>query len=115
MAATIPPPPIQSTTTGALTADDIARFQKEFEKDPRNRQAMNSVTTTTINKVALNRRRVNQLDHNFSIHLPENSITAQKQSGRCWLFAALNTMRSHAIKALNTDEKFELSQNYTLF
>jgi bleomycin hydrolase len=49
------------------------------------------------------------------VHLPENAITAQKQSGRCWLFAALNTMRNCAIKNLNVDEKFELSQNYMLF
>ncbi len=76
---------------------------------------MNAVCTTTLNKVALNRKRVNELDRTFSIHLPENAITAQKQSGRCWLFAALNTFRVHAIKSLNVDDKFELSQNYALF
>ncbi|HTQ11015.1 MAG TPA: C1 family peptidase, partial [Fimbriimonadaceae bacterium] len=91
------------------------RFQKEFEKEPRNRQAMNAVCTTGLNKVALNRRRVNELDRTFSVHLPENSVTAQKASGRCWLFAALNTFRNYAIKSMNLDEKFELSQNYALF
>ncbi|MFI5385443.1 MAG: C1 family peptidase [Fimbriimonadales bacterium] len=116
MAATIPPPTTSApATNGALTLKDIDRFQREFEKDPRNRQAMNAVCTTTLNKVALNRRRVNELDRTFSIHLPENAITAQKQSGRCWLFAALNTFRVHAIKSLNVDDKFELSQNYVLF
>lgn len=115
MAATIPPPTAGTTATGALTLKDIERFQKDFDREPRNRQAMNAVCTTTLNKVALNRKRVNELDRTFSIHLPENSITSQKSSGRCWLFAALNTFRVHAIKSLNVDDKFELSQNYVLF
>lgn len=112
MAATLPP---ITTVNGAITLKDIERFHKGFESDPRNRQAMNAVCTTTINKVALNRRRVNELDRTFSIHLPENTITSQKQSGRCWLFAALNTFRGYAIKSMNLDDKFELSQNYLLF
>jgi len=114
MAATIPPP-TYTAFNGALSFKDIERFQKEFDKDPRNRQAMNAVCTTPLNKVALNRRRVNELDRTFSIHLPENAVTAQKASGRCWLFAALNTFRSYAIKSMNLDDKFELSQNYVLF
>src|SRR4051794_27925204 len=113
MAATIPPP--ITATDGSITPGDIEQFQREFESEPRYRQAMNAVTTTTLNKVALNRRRVNELDRTFSIHLPENAITSQKQSGRCWLFAALNTFRQRAIKNMNLDDKFELSQNYALF
>jgi bleomycin hydrolase len=112
MAATHLPP---TSLDGALTLKDIDQFQRQFESEPRYRQAMNAVTTTSLPKVALNRRRVNELDRSFSVHLPENAVTAQKQSGRCWLFAALNTMRSHAIKSMNLDDKFELSQNYALF
>jgi bleomycin hydrolase len=51
----------------------------------------------------------------FSHHLPENKITAQMQSGRCWMFAALNTLRVEAIKSMNLDTDFELSQNYLTF
>src|ERR1041384_7264628 len=69
-----------------------------------------SITTDTHGAITFE-----DLDRNFSIHRPENSITSQKQSGRCWLFAALNTFRAHAIKSLNLDDKFELSQNYALF
>lgn len=115
MAATLPPNETAIATSGAITPEDLQQFQKDFDKEPRFRQAMNAVCTTTINKVALNRKRVNELDRTFSIHLPENAITAQKQSGRCWLFAALNTMRNRAIKSMNLDDKFELSQNYALF
>lgn len=112
MAATLPPLPL---TEGEFTSSDLDHCRSAFESDPRFRQSMNAVCTTPVNKVALSRRRVAKVDHSFSIHLPENSITSQKASGRCWLFAALNTFRGHAIKALNVDEKFELSQNYLLF
>jgi bleomycin hydrolase len=117
MSATIPPTTAEQGTTasGAITPEDIEQFQKAFDKEPRYRQSMNAVCTTPINKVALNRKRVNELDRTFSVHLPENAVTSQKQSGRCWLFAALNTMRNRAIKSLNMDDKFELSQNYALF
>ena len=76
---------------------------------------MNAVTTTAVNKVALNRRRAALISQAFSLHLPENPATAQNNSGRCWMFAALNTFRSRAQQALNVPEGFELSQNYTMF
>ena len=50
----------------------------------------------------------------FSLTLKQGAITHQKQSGRCWLFAATNVMRFRIIKKYNLDN-FELSQNYLLF
>jgi bleomycin hydrolase len=112
--ATIIPPPDQQTH-GAISTDLIARCQQAFESDLRYRQAMNAVCTTPITKVAQNRRRVVQTDHTFSHHLPENKSTNQKGSGRCWMFAALNTFRVEAIKNMNLADDFELSQNFPLF
>lgn len=103
------------TSSGAVTTDDLAKFRTAFDADPATRAAMNAVTTTAINKVALNRRRAALINSVFSLHLPENPATAQMNSGRCWMFAALNTFRSRAQKVLNVPEGFELSQNYTMF
>jgi bleomycin hydrolase len=100
---------------GAVTPTDLDRFREAFAAEPRYRQAMNAVCTTPVAKVALNRERAARIDHSFSEHLPENAATAQKSSGRCWMFAALNTFRSLAIRNMNLPESFELSQNYTLF
>lgn len=41
-------------------------------------------------------------------------MTNQKNSGRCWLFAALNTMRVPFMKSLNIED-FEFSQSYLFF
>ena len=67
------------------------------------------------NKIAINRRRVVQFNSSYSHHLPENKATAQKGSGRCWMFAGCNTLRVAAIKAMNLGEDFEVSQSYLAF
>lgn len=41
-------------------------------------------------------------------------MTNQKNSGRCWIFAALNVMRLPFIKNLNLED-FEFSQGYLFF
>lgn len=50
----------------------------------------------------------------FSIDLDTGKVANQKQSGRCWMFAALNTMRHHLADLFKLTD-FELSQNYTFF
>ena len=108
-------PKADKKSCGSITRDDLAAYQATFNAEPARRAAMNAVTTTAVNKVALNRRRAALVNHAFSLHLPENPATAQMSSGRCWMFAALNTFRSRAQQVLNVPEGFELSQNYTMF
>ncbi|MDA9471791.1 aminopeptidase C [Enterococcus sp. 5H] len=50
----------------------------------------------------------------FSVDLTTGKVSNQKQSGRCWMFAALNTFRHKMINSFNLKD-FELSQNYTFF
>lgn len=102
-------------SNGEVSLAQIADFQAAFASDPRARQAMNAVCAAPVTKTALNRRRVAELNQTYSVHLPENKITAQMASGRCWMFAALNTLRVVAIQNMNLDEEFELSQNHTMF
>lgn len=101
--------------TGVLSPDDLLAFQSAFDDNPANRGAMNAVTTTTVTQVALNRRRAVTVDNSFSVHLSENPATSQKGSGRCWMFAALNTFRTKAQQVMNVEPGFEFSQNYTMF
>lgn len=51
----------------------------------------------------------------FSIDLDTGKVTNQKQSGRCWMFAALNTLRHDLRLRYGLADDFELSQNYTFF
>lgn len=50
----------------------------------------------------------------FSIDLATGDVANQKQSGRCWMFAALNTFRHKMLTSFQLKD-FELSQNHTFF
>ena len=97
-----------------LSQELLSGFQHSFEADPKNRLALNAVTKNPVNAVVLNHEVVANTNHVFSHMQKSNDITAQMRSGRCWLFAGLNTFRVEAMKHLNV-EKFELSQNYAMF
>lgn len=55
------------------------------------------------------------MDPVFSIDLDTGDVANQKQSGRCWMFAALNTMRHDLKNRFGVAKDFELSQSYTFF
>jgi len=110
MADLIAPP-----SSGALTEAELEQYRAEFGQSPKFVASMNAVCTTSVEKIALSRKAATKVNNSFSVHLPENPATAQKGSGRCWMFAALNTFRTTAQKAMNLPEGFELSQNYTMF
>jgi bleomycin hydrolase len=54
------------------------------------------------------------MDFTFSNTTKVGTITSQHASGRCWMFAGLNTMRVRAMKKMNL-ANFELSQSYPFF
>ena len=55
------------------------------------------------------------MDPVFSIDLDTGDVANQKQSGRCWMFAALNTMLHDLKNRFGVAKDFELSQSYTFF
>ncbi|KPG68595.1 C1 family peptidase [Enterococcus sp. RIT-PI-f] len=50
----------------------------------------------------------------FSVDVTTGKVANQKQSGRCWMFAALNTFRHKMLNNFKLKD-FELSQNHTFF
>ena len=50
----------------------------------------------------------------FSLDLTRDKVSDQKASGRCWMFAALNTFRHKMIAGFQLED-FELSQAHTFF
>ncbi len=105
----------KTKSSGEIDAGSLTRFQKDFQSRPESRIALNAVTKTALPAVSLNRSRVVQSNHVFSVHLKAGDATSQNASGRCWLFAGLNPMRAAMIEKHNLDSKFEFSQNYMMF
>ncbi len=98
----------------SITTEQLEQYEKAFAADRAKNVAMRAVTANGVQKCAVDPEVQRKDRHQFSISLDQGKITNQKQSGRCWMFAALNTMRFDVMKKLNL-ETFELSQNYTLF
>ncbi|MEQ9459365.1 MAG: C1 family peptidase [Phycisphaeraceae bacterium] len=107
-------PETTSSASGTLTTDLITGWQSRFDASPTARLMQNAVCQQPIDEVALDRRILTNTDFTFSHVLDDWAVTAQKQSGRCWLFAGLNLLRVGAMNKMNLRE-FEFSQNYTFF
>jgi bleomycin hydrolase len=99
---------------GALSDELLSKYESQVKSDPLSRIARNAVTKTALPEVAINRDVVTGTDFTFSHTTKVGTATSQMASGRCWMFAALNTMRVRAMKRMNL-VNFELSQSYPFF
>ena len=93
---------------------DVSHFSASFDAEPKNLLALNAVAKNGIGAVALSRAVVNRTHHTYSHLIETPEATDQKRTGRCWLFAGLNTLRLAAMNKMNL-ESFELSQAHLMF
>lgn len=98
-----------------VSLSTIAGFSGEFSSEPANTVSLNAVTKTSVHSIAQRRSAVLNARQVFSHSVDTAKITAQKSSGRCWLFAGLNTLRMAAVQRLGVDKDFEFSQNCLMF
>ncbi|MFL2081172.1 C1 family peptidase [Latilactobacillus sakei] len=97
-----------------ITAKDIQQFKADFKAVPQSNVIKNTVMNNGFLASSQNTTSKALMDPVFSIDLDTGAVSNQKQSGRCWMFAALNTM-CHSLQAQFKIKDFELSQNYTNF
>ena len=100
--------------TPDLDSARLEQMAKEFEADPANRLLQNAVARNKVDQVALDHRVATSLDRSMSHQLDDWSVTNQKQSGRCWMFAGLNLLRVGAAERLGV-KGFEFSQSHLQF
>lgn len=103
-----------ATTRGELTSTDLERLEQSFASNPAHTIAQNALSQLCLRDVALSRTAVASANHSYSHSLDSWTPTHQKQTGRCWIFAALNLFRAGAMKQMNLRE-LELSQSYVMF
>ncbi|SUP58838.1 Aminopeptidase C [Weissella viridescens] len=97
-----------------ITQSETNKFREAFLANPTQRVGQRSVWKNGINNSAQNQSTFVENTPTFSIDLNTGKVADQKKSGRCWMFAALNTMR-HKLSSDFNLANFELSQNYTFF
>lgn len=98
----------------SLTSETTKAAHEAVASDPCARIARNAVTSSGVRKAARDPEAAAQATTTFDIQLEQGDTTDQKRSGRCWMFASLNTMRYRVMKKLGL-KTFELSQAYPLF
>ena len=104
----------QSEPAGTLTPDLLKKYAERFDQRTGTQLRINAITNNAIKDLSLDRSRIIGHNSRFNHELESNGITAQKSSGRCWLFAALNVVTPKVMADLKMD-KFELSQPYLAF
>ena len=105
-----------------MSLDLLSESVADFEASPQNLFAQNAVTRNPVTELLIDRDAHTEITHHFSASLrsPESLglelIPAnQFSTGRCWLFAMMNTIRLPLVKKLNLPLTFELSQSYMMF
>ncbi len=98
----------------AVTQDDLTAATNAWSGDRANLVAKNAVTSQGIRAAARVPEAVAKNALAFDVDLAQGDRCDQQRSGRCWMFASLNTMRYRTIKKYNL-KTFELSQAYPLF
>ncbi|MGT2949907.1 aminopeptidase [Streptococcus cuniculi] len=89
-------------------------FFAEYEANQQFAAMENAVTHNGIYASLEKRSSSVENEPVFSIDLTKDKVSNQKASGRCWMFAALNTFRHKMIAGFQL-ENFELSQAHTFF
>ena len=95
-----------------LKREELYEYRVKYENNKTNK-----IKQRMLNKVQLVDLLQDvdtELNQEFSINIKTHSITDQKSSGRCWLFAGLNILREKVIENCELDN-FELSGSYIAF
>jgi bleomycin hydrolase len=105
---------IEMKAQRGLDAATVARFQRELSERTERRPLMHAIQKNGIQAVSQDPASPVRLPFTFSIEIPSQPITHQRQSGRCWMFAGLNVLKLEVAKRCNL-KGFELSQTYQMF
>ncbi|HEL1733692.1 TPA: aminopeptidase C [Streptococcus suis] len=97
-----------------LDFDFTERLYANYLANPSLQATENAVSHNGLLKSLETRQSAIDNDYVFSIDLTKDAVSNQKASGRCWMFAALNTFRHKLISDFKL-ENFELSQAHTFF
>ncbi|TNF07505.1 MAG: aminopeptidase, partial [Bacillota bacterium] len=97
-----------------LTLKRLNHFEVKFEQKPVQKALSRVLMKNELQNLFDKQEQKPMNQFRFSHEIKTLPVTAQKQSGRCWIFAGLNVLREIIAKKYNLKD-FEFSQNYTAF
>lgn len=100
--------------SGALDDNLIKKFEDKFNQNPDNKLKSNAISNNTIKNLSLDQTKLTGHDPYYSLNLKSTGIVNQKSSGRCWIFAGVNTMSPNVRNKLDLSD-FEISEPFLTF
>ena len=102
------------TESGGISEQMLKEIEAKNAPQVGERALQNAIAGNAIDDLAKNHQNQRPIDTHFSVETRRQSITDQKQSGRCWMFSGMNVLRSDF--SLRTDTlRTDFSQAYLFF
>lgn len=93
----------------------VEAWHDELKKDKNKMFLQNALIQNELKVIAINHEKEIESQMCFATEISGGNIMAQKQSGRCWLFSALNVLRTKTIREKNLKSDFAFSPTYLYF
>lgn len=90
-------------------------WNKIFKENQKNIFLQNALIQNEWKKTLINHEKEIESQMCFENEIENGNIMAQNQSGRCWLFSALNVLRAKSISEKNLKKDFAFSPTYLYF
>ncbi len=97
-----------------IKLNQLEKDLEAYKADDKNTILRHALNNNSLNQVIISHDTIKDMDFNFTINIKTMPVTNQKQSGRCWIFAATNLLREMIAKECGI-RNFELSQSYIAF
>lgn len=105
-----------------LNTENIKKWDADLKSDPKNRVVQNAFAQHSLGDITKKRNVDLTLGDSYLFNVEVDPIGSpsfldnQKSSGRCWIFATSNVIRTRVIKRYNLDPAgFQVSQAYLYF
>lgn len=106
----------------AITNESLSQWEHDLMDDAKNKVVQNALSRNALQDVIATSATGQSLRNRYFFNVEVDTIGSpsylnnQKSSGRCWIFATCNVLRTHVIKTYGLDpEHFQLSQSYLFF
>ena len=78
-----------------LSQEVSEKLSLSFESDSKNALAQNAAAKHGINEIMVSQEKMRGRVHVYNTRVPDEGkpVTNQRSSGRCWIFAILNSIR----------------------
>ncbi|KRN89359.1 aminopeptidase C [Ligilactobacillus ceti] len=100
--------------TNLIDPQKLAYYREQYTTYPAANPLARATQKNGVIEASENHDAKRKLNRTYSVEIETGDVTYQQKSGRCWIFATLNTLRHDFAKKYKV-KNFQFSQNYVSF